>query len=632
MWVGYLLGKLQTQRRYRRHKKQPQPKHHHHYYNNKEDEVKYDGGRSSATTTAVPSSIDNRPHPSPPPSEIDKYDTVGTSVPSFVNYGLSKLWKVFQKNSQQFTLETIQPILDKAMMEHKYPQFVQRVRIVRYVVGDQAPILQEFQPVPSRSINEMQCTFRLLYSSTSNVDLEIDVSSSTPSSSHENNSTTTTTTTTTSTTDSSSSSRSSITIPVTIQNLQLETLVWSTFSLVPYKPYCTSWTYSLLETPNVTFDMKVGRRKQQQGGIVPPVTFPITDIPFLRQFLFDLLCQEIPRECRFPRSNTVYFLPDEIRTQQEQALRQVFHNTENEDETTTNTQSVETTTAIVRDAFPEQWRLYQALDWNHDERLTRNEFVQVMEGWGYTTSELIHLFDQMKAMSSSTSTSSSSQRRRGSDTISFPQFCQLWPKVTAYTVPEDYEGVLSVSVQGIQGVVEANRSSSLSWWRRPFIHSAEEKVMVRLQVGNETKTTTTTTTDESSSSSLELLCQSIDTQQLHATVWKQENPGFFSFFKGRNSQMMGETSLPLQTIPSFSTKRESTTLHLPLETPGGTTRRRGSSRNITLTLEASYTKYADQWDMSTNNNHTAFTTPPSVDILKTFVVPKDDNEEEDDEP
>ena len=426
-----------------------------------------------------------------------------TAVPSWFNYGLIKLWRLFQKNSKQLTQESLQPILD----EVDKPNFVKAVRLVRYAVGDHAPVIRELQPVPARSLADIQCTFRMLYSSTSDLEFEVDVVSP------------------------MLPFNKTFTIPVALKNLQVDTFVWSAFTMAPYEPYCTRWRYSLLEKPNVKFDMKVGR------------ALPITDVPFLRSFFFDLIRQEIPRDFIFPASNTVDFTPKKLRAKKEEFMDMKIEEIE------------ELSEDDIQAVFPEQWHLYNSLNLNKDCNLTLEEFTQELEGWGYSTKETSEYFDKMDLA------------HKGS--ISFPQFCMMWPNVTASEVPEEYEGVLYVYLHSAEGL------------KTPMLGDIDP--VVKLRVGNETATTSSYT-DRSRQSDLarptwnesfELLCMSPENQTLEVLI-EDRAGGIFQM----HSNIIGRAEVSLKSL----LEQPSQTLNLDLLPKGN------------MTVDISNVKFVDQWN------------------------------------
>lgn len=256
-------------------------------------------------------------------------------TPLWLNYGFRKLWKLVQKNTKQFAQEAIQPVIDDTEM----PDFVKDVRLVQYTVGRKAPVVRDLKPVPARSLAELQCTFQAQFRSTSDLTFEVDIV--VPK--RENN---------------------TITIPVSLSNLQIDALVWSAFTLAPYQPYFTTWRFSLLETPKVAFDMNVAS------------ALPVTSIPGLRSLFFRIICKEIPKDFMFPLANTVDFTPDKERAKKEEFMNMTVE------------EIIDQLSADeIKVYCPKEWALYSSLDLDNTGSLEKQDLVQGLADWGYSTSD-----------------------------------------------------------------------------------------------------------------------------------------------------------------------------------------------------------------------------------------------------
>jgi hypothetical protein len=255
-------------------------------------------------------------------------------TPLWLNYGFRKLWKLVQKNTKQFAQEAIQPVIDDTEM----PDFVKDVRLVQYTVGRKAPVVRDLKPVPARSLAELQCTFQAQFRSTSDLTFEVDIV--VPK--RENN---------------------TITIPVSLSNLQIDALVWSAFTLAPYQPYFTTWRFSLLETPKVAFDMNVAS------------ALPVTSIPGLRSLFFRIICKEIPKDFMFPLANTVDFTPDKERAKKEEFINMTVEEID------------ELSADEIKVYCPKEWALYSSLDLDNTGSLEKQDLVQGLADWGYSTSD-----------------------------------------------------------------------------------------------------------------------------------------------------------------------------------------------------------------------------------------------------
>jgi len=449
------------------------------------------------------------------------------TIPTFVNYALQRLWKLFQKNSRQLTQEQLQPLLD----EVNKPTWVQYVRLVRYVVGDNAPVIREWQPVPARSLAEFQCTCRLFYASASQLEFQVGMhvtellpalnwlwlfSKKPPS--HQRH------------------PSPIIMVPVTLSNLQLDARLWSAFTLVPFAPYVSSWRYAVMETPHVEFDMTIGRHL----GFLPP---RITSVPVLRQLFFNILAREIPRDFFFPAYNTVDFTPKNF-----QEKRCEFSNM-------TREQIGQLLEEDVKAWFLQQWNMYQALNLNQTNGLTLDELTCGLIDWGYSTRDAAACFAQMDV------------QRKGS--ISFPEFCKLWPNATAYEVPMEYEGVLYVRIHRADGLLSKRVMFGSS---DPVIHVrvASERVTCPCRRGSESDVYPI------GNETLEINCQSIVNQMLEVSIQDQPVLGF-----ARKGRILGQLSVPLKSLLHDAKQIGTVLLH-----PQGN-----------ITMELIYGSFADRWQV-----------------------------------
>ena len=409
-------------------------------------------------------------------------------TPEWFNYALSKLWALFRKNARQFTFEAIQPNLDKV----EKPDFVKAIRLVKYEIGQRSPTITNLRPVPARSLAEIQCSMQLQYFSTSDSVFELDVellpsrALLLPSSWKPTNTT----------------------ISVAVQNLQIDTILWSAFRLAPYEPYCTSWRYGLLETPQVAFDMKIGD------------SFPVTSVPVLRNLFYKIFQEEIPKDFMFPKSNFIDFTPEKMHKQKEEFMASSVDEIKRF--------SVD----HVKEMFPKQWALYNSLDLSDDGTLSQDELMNGLVDWGYSTLEAKQFFRKLDV------------NRKGR--ISFPGFCLLWPNVTVSEISQDYEGVLSFSVHGA-----SNLTTPVLGWTDPAI---------QFRLYNDTVTTINeplnkTTPSPEWNESFEIKCRSPLKDKLEVRIVEKSKWAF-----RKSGQVIARAFVPLDALTL--TPKQSIDVHL----------------------------------------------------------------------
>ena len=415
-------------------------------------------------------------------------------TPLWLNYGFRKLWKLVQKNSKQFAQEAIQPVIDDTEM----PDFVKDVRLVQYTVGNKAPVVRDLRPVPARSLAELQCTFRANFQSTSDLTFEVDITLP-------------------------KQGNSTVTIPVSLRNLEIDALMWSAFTLVPYQPYVTTWTFSSLETPKVAFDMNVAS------------ALPVTAVPGLRSLFFQIIRKEIPKDFMFPLENTVDFTPDKERAKKKEFMDMTVKEIEqlSQDE--------------IKEYCPKEWALYNSLDLDNTGSLEQRDLERGLADWGYSTQDSTAYFNKLD------------QHHDGS--VSFSQFCMMWPNVTTTEIGDEYEGMLSLTVGKV-----ANMTKPVFGWSNP---------VVSIKVDNETVSSGLKRLGDDdiflcNEEFLEIPCGPLDNQTLQIHVQDDSNLSMGG---------VGTASFPLETL-----KDSIQSLNIDLEPQGS------------IQIDLSYNKFVDRWD------------------------------------
>lgn len=370
------------------------------------------------------------------------------ATPDWFNYALAKLWALLSKNTRQFSQEVIQKILDE---EVEMPDFVQDVRLIQYNIGEKSPDIRDLRPVPARSLAEIQCSYTAHLRSTS--DLKFEVELCVP--------------------DNIVAKNRTITVPVSLSNLQIDAKMWSAFSMAPYPPYCTSCRYSLLETPNVSFDMNVA------------AALPVTSVPGIRSLFFKIISKEIPKDFMFPLSNTVDFTPEKLRAKKKDFMNMTIDEIE-------RLSDVE-----LEEVFPEQWALYKSLDLNRNG-LTKEDLASGLANWGYETADAEKYFDKLDT--------------DGKGCVDFSVFCMMWPNVTSSNIPQEYEGILSLAIGNA-----TNLTNPALGWSDP---------MVKINLGTETVTSTPLNDDEEApifEESFDIKSKPITNQTLEIRVEEDSN-------------------------------------------------------------------------------------------------------------
>lgn len=300
----------------------------------------------------------------------------GGGTPVWINFALARVWALFQKNTKRLISDTFQPILD----ESEKPDFCTDVQLTRFVPGKQSPRVQSVRRLPSRAMSQVHYATRVIFTSTSITDFDVYVSFP---------------------------NLPSFAIPVRMENLDVDATFWIASTLAPYEPFCTQVEYALLETPKVSFDIFLFR------------VLPITAWPVLRKLFVRIMTKEIPQEFRLPNTVRLDFKPMHIQQAQQRQDQELNDEGDADDET-------------LRQQFPEQWSLFDAMDLDGNGSLSTAEISRGLQDWGYTEHTALEIFEQLD--------------RNSDNKVSFVEFCQLWPSLqeSLDAIPSNYAGELIV--------------------------------------------------------------------------------------------------------------------------------------------------------------------------------------------
>ena len=411
-------------------------------------------------------------------------------TPLWLNYAGARMWSLFQKNTKRLVSDVIQPVLD----ETEKPSFVTDVRVTRFVPGKRSPYIRSIRRLPSRAMNEAQYSFQTLFASTSEIDFEVDVIP------YKN---------------------ITLTIPVTLRNLDFDALWWSALTLAPYEPYLTGVQYALLKNPGVSFDMTVYR------------VIPITAVPVLRSFFFRVITKEVPKEFLFPNSVYLDFRPPEIIKSSKISK---------EDEARKNLKDLDK--EQLMELFPEQWALFDALDLDGGGSLTPEEVSIGLKQWGYTAEDATKSFSKLDI--------------NEDGLIHFEEFVAIWPQLEDSFIPNRYKGILAVFLK---------KASDLPV---PFIGPSDP--MVTLKLGDQeavSKRDSRTSMNGASgepvwNEAFELNCISPRNQELEVIVQEGASIGL-----RRRGTVIGRATVSLSSLALLKQKQQKVTVDLE---PQGTIR------------------------------------------------------------
>lgn len=182
----------------------------------------------------------------------------------WVNMVLGKLWKVYRLGLESWLVGLLQPLIDNL---HK-PDYVSRVQIKRFDLGDEPISIRSVERRTSRRVNDLQYHIGLRYTGGARMLLQLKLRAG----------------------------FIPITIPVGVRGLDVDGELWVKLRLVPTEPWVGTATWAFVSLPKIKLDLSPFR------------LFNLMTIPFLSIFLTKLLTQDLPRLFVRPNKNVIDFL------------------------------------------------------------------------------------------------------------------------------------------------------------------------------------------------------------------------------------------------------------------------------------------------------------------------------------
>lgn len=182
----------------------------------------------------------------------------------WVNMVLGKLWKVYRLGLESWLVGLLQPLIDNLQK----PDYVLRVQIKRFDLGDEPLSIRSIERRASRRANDLQYHIGLRYTGGARMLLLLKLRAGFVP----------------------------ITIPVGVRGLDVDGELWVKLRLVPSEPWVGTATWAFVSLPKIKLDLSPFR------------LFNLMAIPFLSIFLTKLLTQDLPRLFVRPNKNVIDFL------------------------------------------------------------------------------------------------------------------------------------------------------------------------------------------------------------------------------------------------------------------------------------------------------------------------------------
>lgn len=169
----------------------------------------------------------------------------------WVNMVLGKLWKVYRTGLENWIVGLLQPVIDNL----KKPDYVKRVEIRQFSLGDEPLSVRNVERKTSRRINDLQYQIGLRYTGGARMLLMLSLSFSIIP----------------------------IVVPVGVRDFDVDGELWVKLRLIPSEPWVGAVSWAFASLPKIKFELSPFR------------LFNIMAIPVLSMFLTKLLTEDLPR-------------------------------------------------------------------------------------------------------------------------------------------------------------------------------------------------------------------------------------------------------------------------------------------------------------------------------------------------
>lgn len=170
----------------------------------------------------------------------------------WVNMVLGKLWKVYRVGIENWIIGSLQPVIDNNL---KKPDYVQRVEIKQFSLGEEPLSVRNVERRTSRRANDLQYQIGLRYTGGARVLLSLSLKFGIIP----------------------------ISVPVRIRDFDIDGELWVKLRLIPSEPWVGAVSWAFVSLPKIKFELSPFR------------LFNLMAIPVLSMFLTKLLTEDLPR-------------------------------------------------------------------------------------------------------------------------------------------------------------------------------------------------------------------------------------------------------------------------------------------------------------------------------------------------
>ncbi|KAK4373425.1 hypothetical protein RND71_008809 [Anisodus tanguticus] len=169
----------------------------------------------------------------------------------WVNMVIGKLWKVYRQGIENWIIGLLQPVIDNL----KKPDYVERVEIKQFSLGDEPLSVRSVERRTSRRVNDLQYQIGLRYTGGARMLLMLSLKFGVIP----------------------------IVVPVGVRNFDIDGVLWVKLRLIQTEPWIGAVSWAFVSLPKIKLDLSPFR------------LFNLMAIPVLSMFLKKLLTEDLPR-------------------------------------------------------------------------------------------------------------------------------------------------------------------------------------------------------------------------------------------------------------------------------------------------------------------------------------------------
>nr|XP_023881968.1 tricalbin-3 [Quercus suber] len=169
----------------------------------------------------------------------------------WVNMVLGKLWKVYRGGIENWLIGLLQPVIDNLQK----PDYVERVEIKQFSLGDDPLSVRNVERRTSRRVNDLQYQIGLRYTGGARMLLMLSLKFGIIP----------------------------IAVPVGVRDFDIDGELWVKLRLIPTEPWVGAVSWAFVSLPKIKFELSPFR------------LFNLMAIPVLSMFLTKLLTEDLPR-------------------------------------------------------------------------------------------------------------------------------------------------------------------------------------------------------------------------------------------------------------------------------------------------------------------------------------------------